>query len=87
MRLVLVGDGESPHLAKWARALAPRVDLHAVSSRGFADGFAVPPQRRLALQTHPAFEGGNAALLLTLPRVAAFLHRTRADWIHAHYLT
>ena len=61
MRLVLVGDGESPHLAKWARALEPRVELYAVSSRGFAEGFAVPPQRRLALGTRPAFEGGNAA--------------------------
>jgi len=87
MRLVLVGDGESPHLAKWARALEPRVELYAVSSRGFAEGFAVPPQRRLALGTRPAFEGGNAGLLRTLPRVAAWLRRVRPDWIHAHYLT
>ena len=37
MRLVLIGDGESPHLLKWARALAalPEVDLWALSSRGF----------------------------------------------------
>jgi glycosyltransferase involved in cell wall biosynthesis len=87
MRLALVGDGESPHLAKWARALEPRVDLYAVSSRGFAEGFAVPPQRRLALGTRPDFEGGNAGLLRTLPRVAAWLRRVRPDWIHAHYLT
>jgi glycosyltransferase involved in cell wall biosynthesis len=87
MRLVLIGDGASPHLAKWARALEPRVDLYAVSSRGFAEGFAVPPSRRLALDTRPAFEGGNAGLLITLPRVAAWLRRVRPDWIHAHYLT
>jgi L-malate glycosyltransferase len=89
MRLVLLGDGDSPHLLKWARALAPRVELWALSSRGFAPGFdaAVPPARRLALGTQPRFEGGNAALLLHLPRVAAWLKAVRPDWIHAHYLT
>ena len=89
MRLVLLGDGDSPHLLKWARALAPRVDLWAASSRGFATGFdaLVPPERRLALATRPDFAGGNAALLRQLPRLAAWLRGVRADWIHAHYLT
>ena len=36
MKLVLLGDGESPHLVKWARALEPRLELYAISSRGFA---------------------------------------------------
>jgi len=89
MRLVLVGDGESPHLLKWARALAPRVELYAVSSRGFLPGFdgVLAADRRLALSTSPAFEGGNAGLLKTLPRVAAWLRDVRPEWIHAHYLS
>ena len=55
MRLVLWGDGESPHLLKWARALAPQLELWAASSRGFLPGFdaLVPPERRLALGTRP----------------------------------
>lgn len=89
MRLVLLGDGESPHLLKWARALAPQVELWAASSRGFASGFdtLVPAARRLALDTRPDFEGGNAALLRQLPRLARWLRTVRPDWIHAHYLT
>lgn len=89
MRLVLLGDGESPHLLKWARALAPQVELWAASSRGFLPGFdgLVPAERRLALATRPHFDGGNAALLLQLPRLARWLRRVRPDWIHAHYLT
>ena len=89
MRLVLLGDGDSPHLLKWARALAPQVELWAASSRGFAPGFdaLVPAARRLALGTRPDFDGGNAALLLQLPRLARWLRLARADWIHAHYLT
>jgi len=38
LRVVLFGDGESPHLLKWARALAPRVQLWALSSRSFDVG-------------------------------------------------
>lgn len=89
MRLVLLGDGESPHLLKWARALAPRVELYAASSRGFAPALAalLPPERRLALGTRPAFAGGNVAVLRTLPRLVRWLRGVRPDWVHAHYLT
>ncbi len=89
MKLVLLGDGDSPHLLKWARALAPQVELWAASSRGFAPGFdgLVPAARRLALHTQPRFDGGNAALLRQLPRLAAWLKTAQPDWIHAHYLT
>ena len=91
MRLVLLGDGDSPHLLKWARGLAavPGLELWAASSRGFLGGFdaCVPATRRLALQTRPRAAGGNAALLLQLPRLARWLRQVDADWIHAHYLT
>jgi len=89
MRLVLLGDGESPHLEKWARALAPRVELWAASSRGFTPAFEalLPASRRLALDTAPRFGGGNVAVLRALPRLATWLKTVRADWIHAHYLT
>jgi glycosyltransferase involved in cell wall biosynthesis len=91
MRLVLIGDGDSPHLLKWARALAavPDVDLWALSSRGFAPGFdaILPAGRRLALGTRPDAAGGNVALLRQLPRVARWLRQVQPDWLHAHYLT
>lgn len=89
MRLVLLGDGESPHLEKWARALAPRVELWAASSRGFTPALAalLPHSRRLALDTRPDLAGGNVGVLRHLPRLARWLKEVRADWIHAHYLT
>jgi glycosyltransferase involved in cell wall biosynthesis len=96
MKYVMWGDGDSPHLLKWARALAlegPQVfdgfELWAASSRGFAAGFdtLVPASRRLALNTRPAFEGGNVALLRALPRLARWFKQVRPSWIHAHYLT
>ncbi len=89
LRLVLFGDGESPHLLKWARALAPRVELHLASSRGLAPALAalVPPERTLLLGHATRFEGGNAALLKALPRLVRWLRGVDADWINAHYLT
>ena len=91
MRLVLIGDGDSPHLLKWARALAavPDVELWALSSRGFMAGFddAVPPARRLALGTHSRAAGGNLGLLRQLPRAVRWLRGVQPDWLHAHYLT
>ena len=88
LRVVLFGDGESPHLLKWALALAPRVELHVASSRGLAPSLAalVAPERTLLLGHASRFEGGNAALLRTLPRLVRWLRGVDADWINAHYL-
>jgi glycosyltransferase involved in cell wall biosynthesis len=89
LRVVLWGDGESPHLLKWARALAPRVELYVASSRGLAPALAglVAPERTLALGHATRFAGGNAALLRALPRLVRWLRGVDADWINAHYLT
>jgi L-malate glycosyltransferase len=91
LRLVLLGDGESPHLLKWARALAalPDVELWAASSRGFVPGFelCVGDQRRLALNTTPRASGGNLGVMRQLPRLARWLKSVDADFICAHYLT
>jgi len=75
LRLVLIGDGESPHLLKWARALSKDVDLWAASTRGFAQGFdeLLPADRMLALQTSPEHGGGNIALLKKLPQLGTWL--------------
>src|SRR5258706_14989159 len=89
MRIAMIGDAESPHLLKWARALASRVELHVASARGFLPAFdaCVPESRRLRLSANQRVEGGNAALLSTLPVFGRWLRRLRPDVIHAHYLT
>lgn len=89
IRLVLIGDGESPHLLKWARALAPQVELWVASSRGFLPGFdaVLPAGRRLALGTRPRFGGGNVGLLRALPTLVRWLREVRPDWLAPHYLS
>ncbi len=89
LRLAMIGDGRSPHLAKWARALAPRVELWLASSTGVSDELArsVEPARCLVLGTHPDAAGGNLGLLRQLPRLGRWLAAVDADWINPHYLT
>ena len=91
LRLVLIGDAESPHLLKWAVALARSrdIELWAASSRGFSAEFEalLPAERRLALGASVDPAGGNLHLLKSLPRLAAWLRQVDADWLHAHYLT
>lgn len=88
LKLVLIGDGESSELLKWATVLAPRVHLHAISSRGFLPEWnrVVPDARRLALHLQFQASGWNTALLRSLSRVGAWLKDTDADWLHVHDL-
>ena len=91
MRIALIGDAESPHLLKWGCALAamPGIELWVASSRGFMPGWdgVVEASRRFALDATPRAAGGNAGVLRCLPRLARWLARVDADWLHAHYLT
>ncbi len=89
LRYILLGDGESPHLLKWARALAPLVDVYVCSSRGLMPELAalVPLDKCLLLNTSPQHGGGNSALLRQLPKVTRWLKQVDADWINPHYLT
>ena len=89
LRYVLFGDGHSPHLAKWARALAPRTELWLASSTAVSAALAqcVAVERQLVLGTQPDAAGGNLGLLRHLPRLARWLRAVDADWINPHYLS
>lgn len=89
LRHVLIGDAQSPHLLKWARALAPQVELWVASSRGFLPGFdgLVPSWRRLGLGATVQAGGGNIGLIKRLPELGRWLKQVDADWLHPHYLT
>lgn len=89
MKLVLLGDGESPALLRWAQQLAPRVQLAAVASGSFSSEWLrlLPDAQRLALNAPSGVSGADRALLRQLPRLGAWLAETDADWLHAHGVT
>lgn len=92
-RYILVGDGLSPHLLKWAKTLhelaGDWLELGVVSSRGLLPEFdgLVPAHRQLLLNAQVRPEGGNMVLLRHLPQVARWLRHQRPDIVHAHYLS
>jgi L-malate glycosyltransferase len=92
LRWVLIGDGQSPHLLKWAVALSDpefNLELWLVSSRTVLPEWAklISPQRQFMLNLTPRHAGGNVSVLGRLPTVARWLKGVNADWLHAHYLT
>lgn len=88
MRYVLVGDGLSPHLLKWARELHPRVDLWVVSSRGFLADFDsfLPRDKRFAFNARPGWQGW-CGVFVRIGELGRWLCQVDADWLNPHYLT
>ncbi|HMN77404.1 MAG TPA: hypothetical protein PKC97_15170 [Burkholderiaceae bacterium] len=81
MRIALIGDGESPHVLKWARTLGgvPEVEAWVASSRGFPAGFdaVVDPARRLLLRRTGSHGPAALVWLSALASLGRFLRRCR----------
>lgn len=88
-RYLLFGDGESPHLAKFARHLAGRYEVWVLSGRGIHDELSqlLPKHRLMALNLAVRPGGGNAALLFKIPQIFRLFGRIRPHIVNAHYLT
>jgi hypothetical protein len=92
MRLVLIGDGDSPHLLKWARALSSQC-------RGWTCGrcpaaascpASTPCCRRRAgwrWARGPTPPAATSACCARCRAWRAWLRQVQPDWLHAHYLT
>jgi glycosyltransferase involved in cell wall biosynthesis len=88
MKYVLIGDGFSPHLLKWAKELSNHVDLWVVSSRGFMPEFDVflPIDRRFSFNAQPGILGWMK-VFTNLMALGKWLATVDADWLNPHYLT
>ena len=88
-KYLLFGDGESPHVLKWVRELTRWFDVHLVSSRDVGPELArfLPRDRIDTLRQAVREEGGNFALLGSLPRLRKILREVRPRFVNAHYVT
>jgi glycosyltransferase involved in cell wall biosynthesis len=91
LRWALIGDGQSPHLLKWARALGAHedIELWVASSRGFLPEWedCLPQARRLALNAQARHQGGNVGVLRQLPRLGTWLAAIQPEVLNPHYIT
>lgn len=88
IRYVLIGDAQSPHLLKWARALHGRVNLWVVSSRGFLPDFDafLPFEKRFIFDASPGWWGW-VKVFLKINKLGNWLVKVDGDWINPHYLS
>lgn len=87
-KYVLVGDAQSPHLLKWAKALYPQTDLWVVSSRGFLPEFDqfLQSSRRFSLHKKSGIFGW-LCIFIKCPILGIWIRNIDPDFINPHYLT
>lgn len=88
MKYVLIGDGESPHLLKWAKELSKHVDLWVVSSRGFLSEYSlfIDKDRMFSFNEKPNVFGW-ILVFFKIFSLGKWLRCVDADCLNPHYLT
>jgi glycosyltransferase involved in cell wall biosynthesis len=88
-KYLLIGDGESPHILKWARELDKHFELYLVSSRGVSPeirGF-MPEERIHAFRMNIAESGGNLKFYRMILPLKRIIRQIKPDYVNAHYIT
>lgn len=81
MKVLLVGATESPHLQRWATALADSGATVACA------GFVALDDVGFETVVLPSGDGGDARYVRALPALRRFVRRFRPDVIHAHFVS
>lgn len=86
---MLFGDGESPHLLKWAEALSEHYNLFVVSGRSIAPAFFtfLPNNQYISFNLSIRPTGGNYSILSSLPKLIKLINTWKPHYVNAHYLT
>jgi glycosyltransferase involved in cell wall biosynthesis len=88
-KYLIIGDGNSPHILKWARELNKYFELYLVSSTGIRLGLQelIPEENIYDFGLKPEERGGNfqyIRLILPLKRIIGYVS---PDYVNAHYIT
>ncbi len=88
-KYLLFGNGESPHLVKWVKALNEHYELYLASSQGVADEIKelIPAGRMFSFNLDVKESGGNVVFFRTLLPLMRIIRRTSPDIVNAHYIT
>ena len=88
-KYLLIGDGESPHILKWARELTKHFELYLVSSRDVDPGIReiLPEERIHAFRLNVAESGGNLKFYRMILPLIRIINQIKPDYVNAHYIT
>ncbi len=88
-KYILLADGSSPHVLKWAKELVKYFDLYLISLNGLASEMYnyVAKEQIYILNNKANATGGNYKLILKLPQIRNIIQQIQPDYLNAHYLS
>lgn len=88
-RYLIVGNGESPHILKWARELHKYYDVFLFSSQGISEDIKglLPEDHLFAFHMNISESGGNLKMLRLVLPLMRLMNKIRPDIVNAHYIT
>ena len=88
-KYLLIGDGESVHIVKWAKILTKYFDLYLISFQGFhTDLFEIiKEQNRTSFNISLNSNGGNVVVLKKIWAVLKIINNWKQDIVNAHYIS
>jgi len=88
-KYLLLADGSSPHILKWAKELVKYFDVYIVSLNGISEELleVIDSSNIYVLNEKTISTGGNHKLILKLPKIKKIIKNISPHYLNAHYLS
>ncbi|MGC8768518.1 glycosyltransferase [Calditerrivibrio sp.] len=89
MRYLIIGDGNSPHLLKWAKTLKKDVDLYLFSFNRISDELKsiLGEKKAFSANLSVSQTGGNYSILKYASLLNSIIKYVHPDIVNPHYIT
>ena len=88
-KYLLLADGSSPHILKWAKELIKYFDVYIISLNGVSEELlqVIDSSNIYILNEKAISTGGNHKLILKLPKIKKIIKHISPHYLNAHYLS
>ena len=88
-KYLLLADGSSPHILKWAKELVKYFDVYIISLNGVSQELlkVIDSSNIYVLNNKTISTGGNYKLIFKLPQIKKIIKSISPDYLSAHYLS
>lgn len=88
-KYLLLADGNSPHILKWAKELVKYFDVYLISLNGISKELSelLDESNVYILNEKVISTGGNFKLIFKLPQIRKIIKSISPEYLNAHYLS
>lgn len=88
-KYLLLGDGDSPHMIKWAKELIRYFEVYLISLREIRQEISslIEQDHLFFLNSRWNPRGGNMGYFIHLPQILLIIKKVKPTFVNAHYLT